>query len=173
MKFFLLLASIVSLTPVVMAATQPVPSECSAEVNAPLLKFLHERGSRSGSQMNNVMVCGVAIASSYGIPKTESESGSHQVTLIAVKTPEDKTVTIEVISSDDKVGLVHASGGDVVFAYGQAFVPSSDELRPGNFHPVLGIQQTHCTNNSHLDDGWIMVNHTQFPTTPCPVRKHK
>jgi hypothetical protein len=153
-----------------LAATKPVPDMCMPDVNTGLLSFLHDQCGNPNAQLNNVMVCGKAIAASFEQPATSIGTGAHQVILLAAPAPDGTTVTIELVMNDALDGIVSAATADLVFAFGQAYITPSRDMRLDNIHPVAGIHDTHCATNSHMDDGWVVVNGAHYPTGSCSER---
>jgi hypothetical protein len=65
----------------------------------------------------------------------------------------------KLLSSDyDLDGVVTAPVNAQVFAYGQAFFPSK-----GRF--VAGIHDVHCSTHRGADNGWVVVNGQQHPSS--------
>ena len=146
------------------AATKSIPDRCIPDVNAGLLSFLHDQSGNPNAQLNKVMVCGKAIEASFEQPATSAGTGAHQVILLAAPAPDGTTVTIELVMNDALGGIVSAATEELVFAYGQAYITSSRDIRLDNIHPLAGIHDTHCATNSYMDDGWVVVNGRHYPT---------
>jgi len=166
MKPSLILAALILASTSALAATKPVPASCTPEVNATLLQFLHDNRGDSHAQLDNVMVCGTAIADSFEQRASSTGTGAHQVILLSVPTSDGSKVTVEIVSNDSLDGVVSASKGDTVYAYGQGYITSSRDIRK-LIHPVAGVHDTHCATNSHMDDGWVVVNGTRYPAQAC------
>jgi hypothetical protein len=66
------------------------------------------------------------------------------------------------VTNDDLDGRVTAPRGAAVFAYGQYF-RTSPRQRPF----VAGIHDVHCATHRGADNGWVQVNATTFPRSPC------
>ena len=166
MKPSLVLATLILVSTSALAATKPVPTSCTPEVNTTLLQFLHDNSGNSHAQLDNVMVCGTAIADSFEQGASSTGTGAHQVILLNVPTSDGSKVTVEIVSNDSLDGVVNASKGDTVYAYGQGYITSSRDIRK-RIHPVAGVHDTHCATNSHMDDGWVVVNGTRYPAQAC------
>lgn len=173
MKSVLLLAVLVLGPTGLLAATKPVPGSCTPQVNTALAGFVHDQGGNSEAEMDNVMVCGKAVSASFKQKASSTGTGAHQVTLLAVPTADGRTITVEIVTNDDLDGNVVAAAGDTVYAYGQGYITSARDFRRGGVHPVAGIHDTHCATNSHMDDGWVVVNGMQFPDHPCSIRRSR
>ena len=171
MKTLSLFASLLLCSSAALAATKPVPSSCTPEVNAPLVHFLHDNASNPSAQLNNVMVCGTATVASFEQPASHTGTGAHQVVLLTINTP-DGPVVVEIVSNDALDGIVQAAAGDAIYAYGQAYITSAHDIRLGKFHPKVGIHDTHCATNTHMDDGWVVVNQKHYPAASCSTNPH-
>jgi hypothetical protein len=133
--------------------TVPVPQSCSPQVNQKLGDLLSSGQTRT---VDNVMVCGITASSS----RTQSGGphGSHQILPLRVTFPDGNTRLVEVVTNDDLDGVVTAPVNAQVYAYGQAFFPSRG-------HFAAGIHDVHCSTHRGADNGWVVVNGQQHPTS--------
>jgi hypothetical protein len=131
----------------------PVPQSCTPQVNQKLGDLLQ---SKQKGSVDNVMVCGVTVSAS----RTQSGGphGSHQILPLRVSFPDGNTRLVEVVTNDDLDGVVTAPVKAQVYAYGQAFFPSH-----GRF--AAGIHDVHCSTHRGADNGWVVVNGEQHPST--------
>ncbi len=136
----------------------PVPSTCTAAVNAPLARLV---AAGRPDELDNVMVCGAATRATYFQPARNS-SGSHHVTSVSAPISTGGTLLVEIVTNDSLDGVVSAQAGDRVFAFGQ-FYQTSERQRPY----VAGIHDTHCSTHSGADNGWVVVNDARWPRTSC------
>lgn len=133
----------------------PVPSSCTAQVNAHLANLIQSGEQR---KVDNVMVCGIATRNSryaYG------HGGAHHRFSILAHTPVGDKL-IEIDSNDDLDGPVNATRGDTIFAYGQAYFDNRGQF-------AAGIHDVHCATHRGADNGWIVVNGAKHPPN-CPNR---
>jgi hypothetical protein len=165
-----MLLSLLLFSSTALAATRPVPAACTAEINAQLVRFLQDQASNPSAHQDNVMICGRALVDSFEQPASHTGTGAHQVTLLSIPTADGSNLTVEIVSNDSLDGIVKASAQDTVYAYGQAYITSSSDIRHGNIHPQLGVHDTHCATNSHMDDGWVVVNQTRYPAGSCSAQ---
>lgn len=172
MKPSLVLATLILVSTSALAATKPVPTSCTPAVNTTLLQFLHDNSGNSHAQLDNVMVCGTAIADSFEQGASSTGTGAHQVILLNVPTSDGSKVIVEIVSNDSLDGVVNASKGDTVYAYGQGYITSSRDIRK-RIHPAAGVHDTHCATNSHMDDGWVVVNGTRYPAQACKTSSRR
>jgi hypothetical protein len=154
-----------------LAATRPVPARCTAAVNRDLARFIASSSGDSEAHSDNIMVCGVATRDSFSQRASQrSHAGPHQVLALSAPGPNGQSIAVEIVTNDDLDGLVRASSGDRVFAYGQAYIPSPHEHRPGGLHFSAGLHDTHCSTHRGADDGWVQVNSTRYPSGSCRFR---
>lgn len=148
------------------AATQPVPPSCSAAVNAGMLQFItaHQGSGQEGDQ-DNVMVCGTALRNAIPQHAGHSGTGAHHLLVISAPTTQG-AITIEVVTNDQLDGVVSASTGDAVYAYGQAFFDDRP-LRAGGLPVTAGLHEPHCATHAGADDGWVVVNGKRYPAQGC------
>ena len=146
--------------------TKPVPSSCTAAVNAGLAAFLAANGSPSRSvDQDNVMVCGTMLRGSIAQHAGHSGSGAHHVLLLQVPT-QGGQVQVEVVTNDDLDGVVTGNAGDQVYAYGQAYV----DPRPLHLQGLTlagGVHEPHCATHAGEDDGWVVVAGVRYPKGGC------
>jgi hypothetical protein len=135
----------------------PVPSACTAGVNAQLAALVAERHD---GPVDNVMMCGTTIGPSR--PQRAGPHGGHQLLPVRVPLADNRTALVEVVTNDNLDGRVTAPRGAVVFAYGQYFL-TSPRQRPF----VAGIHDVHCATHRGADNGWVLVDGTKFPRQPC------
>ncbi len=154
-----------------LAATRPVPARCTPQVNRDLARFIASNSGNSRAHADNMMVCGIAARDAFSQhASSRTHAGPHQVIALAVPGPHGETIPVEIVTNDDLDGFVQARKGDQVFAYGQAYIASSRERRPGGLHFAAGVHDTHCATHRGADDGWVVVNSTHYPTRPCRIR---
>lgn len=155
--FGLLLGGLLGPALLALAARNvPVPSSCTPAVNARLGQVI-AGGSRR--EVDNVMVCGVAISPSRR--QRAGEHGAHEVLPLMVKFPDGNTHLVEVVTNDDLDGVVTAPRGAAVFAYGQAFLPDRGQF-------TAGIHDVHCSTHRTADNGWVVVNGSKSPVSCHP-----
>ncbi len=155
-RFKLLLA--VALFVPLMAIGQrdvPVPSRCTPSVNQKLFDLL---SSGTHRDVDNVMVCGTTTGRSY--THGGGPHGNHEILPLTVKMPDGSSRAVEVVINDELDGVVTAPADASVFAYGQAFLPSSGRY-------VAGLHDVHCSTHRGADNGWVVVNGVKHPTS-CP-----
>jgi hypothetical protein len=131
----------------------PVPSSCTPQVNEKLGNLLNSGQKQS---VDNLMVCGTTV----GPSRTQSGGphGSHQILPVRVIFPDGNARLVEVVTNDDLDGVVTAPVNAQVYAYGQAYFPSH-----GRF--IAGIHDVHCSTHRGADNGWVVVNGQQHPTS--------
>lgn len=132
----------------------PVPSSCTAQVNAGLAQLI---AANSRRDVDNVMACGVATQKTR--VQRGGPHGSHHVTTIAAPLPNGQTVNVQIVTNDDLDGPVVAQVNDPVFAYGQGYI--SHGLW------AAGIHDTHCSTHRGADNGWVVVAGVKTPKS-CP-----
>jgi hypothetical protein len=136
------------------AANVAVPSRCDAAVNARLAQLIAEQHDGA---VDDVMVCGTTIGPSR--PQRAGRHGGHQLIPLRVPLAADgRFALVEVVTNDDLDGRVTAPRGAHVAAYGQYFL-TTERQRPF----VAGIHDTHCATHRGADNGWVVVNGTQYP----------
>jgi len=128
----------------------PVPQACTPDVNQGLENLI---ASQTKRDVDNVMVCGIAAGKSR--VQRGGPHGSHHVTTLAVKLPNGQSVNVQVVTNDDLDGVVTASAGDAVFAYGQGY------LTHGLW--IAGVHDVHCSTHSGADNGWVVVAGVKTP----------
>ena len=143
------------LAALLLAATMPVPAQCTPEVNAALARLIAAGGRQ---QVDNVMVCGTTISSSRTLPG--GAHGDHQLLPLRVALPGGVSRLIEVVTNDALDGVVTAPRGAVVYAYGQFYEPAH---RPF----VAGVHDVHCSTHRGADNGWVVVGTAQYPQRRC------
>lgn len=135
----------------------PVPSACTAPVNARLSALI---SAGDDSPVDNVMVCGTTIGPSR--VQRGGPHGDHQLLPLRIPLDGGRTALVEVVTNDSLDGRVTAPRGASVFAYGQYF-HTSPRQRPF----VAGIHDVHCATHRGADNGWVVVNGTKFPQRGC------
>ena len=140
--------------PAFAANDVPVPTACTADVNAALANVV---ASKTKRDIDNIMVCGTAVGKTMF--QGAGSHGSHHVTTLSVPFPNGQTVMVQVVTNDDLDGVVTANNGDQVYAYGQAYVDH------GRW--VAGVHDVHCSTHPTADNGWIVVNGVKTPSS-CP-----
>jgi len=139
----------------------PVPTQCSADVNAKLAQLI---GSPPSAPVDNVMVCGITTRHSQYQPARQH--GSHHVFSVLAPFPNGKKELIQVVSNDTLDGVVTALRGARLFAYGQAYFDNTRQF-------AAGIHDVHCSTHAGADNGWIVVDGVKHPAT-CPAgRRHR
>jgi len=137
----------------------PVPSACTAGVNAQLAALIAEQHD---GPVDNVVVCGTTIGPSR--PQRAGPHGGHQILPLRIPLADGRTALVEVVTNDDLDGRVTAPRGAAVFAYGQYFL-TSPRQRPF----VAGLHDVHCATHRGADNGWVAVDGAKFPRFPCRV----
>jgi hypothetical protein len=135
----------------------PVPASCTPEVNQKLADLVAHEAQEN---VDNVMVCGLTISPSR--TQRGGKHGSHQVLPLLVNLPGVGAKLAEVVTNDDLDGVVTATKGAQVFAYGQAFFDQGSRF-------VAGIHDVHCATHRTADNGWVVVDGVKSPAS-CPVR---
>ncbi len=133
----------------------PVPDQCTPQVNARLAELI-QAGTRQN--VDNVMVCGVTTA-----PAREQKTGkhgAHEILSVRAQLPGIGARMIQIAINESLDGKIPAPANASVFAYGQAYFDNT-----GDF--VAGIHDVHCSTHNGADNGWIVVNGTKLPATPC------
>ncbi|AXC11154.1 hypothetical protein ACPOL_1812 [Acidisarcina polymorpha] len=158
-----------------IGGTRPVPDACTGAVNRNLVSFIGANMSsyqgNGEAHLDNVMVCGTATRPSFSQHSSaRTHHGGHQVLSLTAPTEDGRSLLVEIVTNDELDGKVTAQTGDAVFAYGQAYIPSPNEHRPGDVHFAAGIHDTHCATHQGADDGWVVVARTRYPPNSCPVR---
>jgi hypothetical protein len=123
-----------------------VPGNCTPQVNQKLNEIL---ASGSHRNVDNVMVCGMTVSSSRR--QRGGRNGSHEVLPLLVSFPDGQSRLIEVVVNDDLDGIVTSPPHAMIFALGQAFVPTR-----GRF--AAGIHDVHCSTHRGAENGWVVVN---------------
>jgi hypothetical protein len=131
----------------------PAPSACTPAVNQKLVGLLASQTSHS---VDNVMVCGVTVSASR--TQRGGRHGNHEILPLRVTMPGGNVQLVEIVINDDLDGRVTAPANARIFAYGQAFFPSR-----GRF--VAGIHDVHCSTHRGADNGWVVVNGAQHPSS--------
>jgi hypothetical protein len=145
------------------AATKPVPDQCTASVNSDYAAFVSAHAGQEADQ-DNLMVCGTALTPSYA-QKAGRSGSSHHVILLALPTASG-SLTIELDTNDELDGIVTASKGDAIYAYGQAYIDPGTHTKYG-FTTAAGLHEPHCATHTGADDGWVVVAGKKYPTHPC------
>lgn len=167
----LIALAIAALTVPALAATRPVPAHCTPQVNRELARFAASNSSNREAHADNIMVCGTATHDAFSQRASRrTHAGPHQVIMLSAPGPHGQAIAVEIVTNDDLDGVVRVNTGDTVFAYGQAYIPSPHERRPGGIHFAAGIHDTHCSTHRGADDGWVVVNSARYPTRPCRIR---
>ena len=134
------------------------PASCTPATNAGLAQLIAEQ---HGGPVDNVMACGTTFGSSR--PQRAGRHGGHQLIPLRVPLAADgHFALVEVVTNDDLDGRVTAPRGATVFAYGQYF-QTTDRQRPF----VAGLHDVHCATHRGADNGWVVVNGTQYPRQGC------
>jgi hypothetical protein len=128
-----------------------VPASCTPQINQKLFSLL---GSGQRANVDNVMVCGITISSSR--TQRGGPHGSHEILPLRVTMPDGNERLVEVVINDALDGVVTAPVNASVFAFGQAFFPSS-----GKF--AAGIHDVHCSTHQRANNGWVVVNGVKHP----------
>lgn len=168
MRPFYIWSSLVALTSISvpgMASTRPVPPACNAEVNAGLLNFLGQQQGGHGADEDNVMVCGTLVRNGFSQHAGHSNTGSHEVLIVAAPTATG-SVLVEVVTNDSLDGKVTGSKGDAIFAYGQAYVDAKP-IRAQGLTLAGGLHETHCATHVGTDDGWVVIAGRRYPSGSC------
>ena len=118
-----------------------VPDSCTPQINQKLFSLL---GSGQRANVDNVMVCGITISSSR--TQRGGPHGSHEILPLRVTMPDGNERLVEVVINDALDGVVTAPVNASVFAFGQAFFPSS-----GKF--AAGIHDVHCSTHQRANNG--------------------
>jgi hypothetical protein len=148
--------SLVATRPALAARDVPVPVRCTPQVNQGLANLI-DSGTRS--DVDNIMVCGVAIELTR--VHRGGPHGSHHITTIAVQLPNGRAVNVQVVTNDDLDGVVTARVNDPVFAYGQGYISHG--------FWAAGVHDVHCSTHPGADDGWVVVEGVKTPRF-CPNR---
>ena len=131
----------------------PVPQTCTPDVNQKLAALLAQQ---TQNNVDNVMVCGTTISPSR--TQRGGEHGSHEVLPLVVNLPGEGSKLVEVVTNDDLDGVVTASKGALVYAYGQAFFDQGSRF-------VAGIHDVHCSTHRTADNGWVVVDGVKSPAS--------
>lgn len=137
--------------PLHAARNVSVPERCVPQVNAKLAAVIAAGRSQD---VDNVMVCGMTVGSSH--PQRAGRYGRHEILPLRVIFPDGSERLVEVVTNDDLDGVITAPRGAVVFAYGQAYLPSLG-------HFAAGIHDVHCSTHRTADNGWVVVNGEKHP----------
>jgi hypothetical protein len=81
--------------------------------------------------------------------------GSHHIITVVAQLPQGGNVRVQIAVNDSLDGVVTASRGDQVFAYGQGYISG------GGW--AAGIHDVHCSTHRGADNGWVIVNGTKTP----------
>lgn len=127
----------------------PVPHSCSSQVNSGLQAMIADRPR---GYVENVMVCGIAEGTRVN---SGGRHGSHHIITVVAQLPQGGSVRVQIAINDSLDGVVTASRGDQVFAYGQGYISG------GGW--VAGIHDVHCSTHRGADNGWVSVNGTKTP----------
>jgi hypothetical protein len=132
-----------------------IPSACTPDVNARLAQLI-----QAGTKQNvdNVMVCGITTKASR--PQRPGRHGGHEILSLRVQLPGIGARLIQVAINDSLDGVVAAPSNATVFAYGQAYFDNTGQF-------AAGIHDVHCSTHQGADNGWIVVNGTKSPASPC------
>jgi len=126
-----------------------VPRTCSPQVNAGLQQMINDQPR---GYVENVMVCGTAEGTRVN---SGGRHGSHHIITLHVQLPQGSNVRIQIAVNDSLDGVVSASSGDQVFAYGQGYISG------GGW--AAGIHDVHCSTHRSADNGWVVVNGAKTP----------
>jgi hypothetical protein len=102
--------------------------------------------------VENVMVCGTAEGTRVN---SGGRHGSHHIITVHAPLPDGRNVRIQIAVNDSLDGVVNASRGDQVLAYGQGYISG------GGW--AAGIHDVHCATHRSADNGWVVVNGTKAP----------
>ena len=127
----------------------PVPSACTPQVNSKLQQMIHDQPR---GYVENVMVCGTAEGTRVN---SGGRHGSHHIITVHAPLPDGRNVRIQIAVNDSLDGVVNASRGDQVLAYGQGYI--------GGGGWAAGIHDVHCATHRSADNGWVVVNGTKAP----------
>jgi hypothetical protein len=165
------LIGVTLLCPFALAAgTRSVPNTCTGAVNQELVRFVTASTGSSEAQRDNIMACGTATRPSFSQHSSKrTNHGGHQVLSLSAPTPDGQKILVEIVTNDELDGYVSAATGDAVFAYGQAYIPSPNEHRPGGVHFAAGVHDTHCSTHRSADDGWVVVAGKRYPQGSCAL----
>ncbi len=154
-----------------IASTKAVPGSCSGAVNQELVRFIAANAGNSEAKRDNIVVCGTATRPSFSQHSSKrTNHGGHQVLSLEAPTPDGQKILVEIVTNDELDGYVSAATGDAIFAYGQAYIPSPNEHRPGGVHFAVGVHDTHCSTHRSADDGWVVVAGKRYPEGSCGLR---
>jgi hypothetical protein len=127
----------------------PVPHDCTPQVNSRLQQMITDQPD---GYIENVMVCGTAEGTRVN---SGGRHGSHHIITVDAQLPQGNNVRVQIAVNDSLDGVVTASRGDQVFAYGQGYISG------GRW--AAGIHDVHCSTHHIADNGWVVVNGTKTP----------
>jgi hypothetical protein len=129
----------------------PVPHACTPQVNARLQQMITDQPR---GYVENVMVCGTAEGTRVN---SGGRHGSHHIVTVDAQLPQRGNVRVQIAINDTLDGVVTASRGDQVFAYGQGYISG------GGW--AAGIHDVHCSTHRSADNGWVVVNGAKTPNS--------
>ena len=138
---------LLALTPIAAfgAKNVPPPAACTPQVNQGLQNLII---SRTTKDVDNIMVCGDAVGKT--LLQGGGPHGSHHVITLSVQLPNGNTDRVQVVINDALDGVVTASPGDHVAAYGQGYITHGQAQ--------AGVHDVHCSTHPTANNGWVYIN---------------
>ena len=139
------LLAVAPVTAFAAAKNVPPPAACTPQVNLGLERLID---SKTTKDIDNIMICGDAVGKT--LLQGGGPHGSHHVITVAVQLPKGNTIRVQVVINDALDGVVTASAGAHVAAYGQGYVTHGQAQ--------AGVHDVHCSTHPTADNGWVYIN---------------
>lgn len=94
------------------------------------------------------MVCGTAVGKT--VLQSGGANGAHHIITLAVTLPNKRAIKVQVVINDSLDGVITASAGDKVAAYGQGYINHGQSQ--------AGVHDVHCSTHPTADNGWVVIN---------------